>query len=202
MLPALSPHELAVAGGHTLSAAQPAMSSWLQPIARPRCESTLLSFDTPSCGLFKMTTLNELKLELAEVDQRLRTTWLRERELARKRIADIAVEFQISSATIVQDVESARRIAEPAPSMLRAPKVDLPLRSEGAVQYVEAKYRNAATGDSWTGRGPRPRWLREALDAGATLEEFLIDRGHTPATGDPLRAFQNAARRARMAAKP
>lgn len=101
-----------------------------------------------------MTTLNELKLELAEVVQRLRTTWLRERELARKRIADIAVEFQISSATIVQDVESAQRIAEPAPSMLRAPKVDLPLRSEGAVQYVEAKYRNAATGDSWTAGAP------------------------------------------------
>lgn len=27
-------------------------------------------------------------------------------------------------------------------------------------------------GNTWAGRGPRPRWLKEALDAGAKLEEF------------------------------
>jgi DNA-binding protein H-NS len=27
-------------------------------------------------------------------------------------------------------------------------------------------------GNAWGGRGPRPRWLKEALAAGAKLEEF------------------------------
>ncbi|GAB3647264.1 H-NS family nucleoid-associated regulatory protein [Ramlibacter alkalitolerans] len=27
-------------------------------------------------------------------------------------------------------------------------------------------------GNSWGGRGPRPKWLREAMSNGATLEEF------------------------------
>jgi len=27
-------------------------------------------------------------------------------------------------------------------------------------------------GNTWSGRGPRPAWLREALAAGRTLEEF------------------------------
>ena len=32
-------------------------------------------------------------------------------------------------------------------------------------------YRDQA-GHTWSGMGPRPRWLREALDAGKTLEEM------------------------------
>ena len=38
-----------------------------------------------------------------------------------------------------------------------------------------AKYRNEA-GQTWTGIGQRPRWLREALLAGATLEQFSVKR--------------------------
>src|SRR5262245_19784864 len=34
-----------------------------------------------------------------------------------------------------------------------------------------AKYRDEA-GNTWVGRGPRPQWLRDALAAGKTLEEF------------------------------
>lgn len=29
---------------------------------------------------------------------------------------------------------------------------------------------------TWTGRGKRPRWLQEALDQGANLEDFAISR--------------------------
>src|SRR4030095_2413406 len=35
----------------------------------------------------------------------------------------------------------------------------------------EAAYRDQA-GHTWSGMGPRPRWLREALEAGRTLEEM------------------------------
>jgi DNA-binding protein H-NS len=34
-----------------------------------------------------------------------------------------------------------------------------------------AKYSDG-NGNAWSGRGPRPRWLRDALNAGRTLEEF------------------------------
>ncbi|AEF88731.1 histone family protein nucleoid-structuring protein H-NS [Delftia sp. Cs1-4] len=36
---------------------------------------------------------------------------------------------------------------------------------------LQAKYRDDK-GNAWSGRGPRPRWLREALEQGRTLEEF------------------------------
>ena len=34
-----------------------------------------------------------------------------------------------------------------------------------------AKYRDSS-GNMWGGRGPRPRWLREALAGGKTLQDF------------------------------
>lgn len=36
-----------------------------------------------------------------------------------------------------------------------------------------AKYGDGA-GNTWGGRGPRPRWLREALQSGRELKDFLI----------------------------
>lgn len=39
---------------------------------------------------------------------------------------------------------------------------------------VAPKYRNAETGDTWTGRGSKPVWLRQALDSGRSLDDFLI----------------------------
>lgn len=38
----------------------------------------------------------------------------------------------------------------------------------------EPKYRDAH-GRVWGGRGPRPHWLRDAIAAGARLEDFRID---------------------------
>ena len=38
---------------------------------------------------------------------------------------------------------------------------------------VAPKYQNTA-GDTWTGRGMKPKWLTAALSAGATVEQFKI----------------------------
>jgi DNA-binding protein H-NS len=39
---------------------------------------------------------------------------------------------------------------------------------------VAVKYRDAATGDTWTGRGLQPKWLKSALAAGRKLDEFRV----------------------------
>jgi DNA-binding protein H-NS len=39
---------------------------------------------------------------------------------------------------------------------------------------VAAKYRNAATGDTWSGRGLQPKWLKAALAAGQKLSDFAV----------------------------
>ena len=39
---------------------------------------------------------------------------------------------------------------------------------------VAPKYRDSATGTSWTGRGKQPRWLAAAIQSGKKLEDFKI----------------------------
>jgi DNA-binding protein H-NS len=45
---------------------------------------------------------------------------------------------------------------------------------EGKGKKVAAKYRNPATGDSWSGRGLQPKWLKAALAAGRKVTDFAV----------------------------
>ena len=47
-------------------------------------------------------------------------------------------------------------------------------KSASAGRKVAAKYHNAATGESWSGRGLQPKWLRAALAEGKTLQDFAV----------------------------
>ena len=40
---------------------------------------------------------------------------------------------------------------------------------------VPPKYRSPS-GDTWAGRGAKPRWLVDAIKGGKKLEDFLIDK--------------------------
>ena len=51
----------------------------------------------------------------------------------------------------------------------RTPKV-----RAGKGNKVAAKYRNKATGDTWSGRGLQPKWLKAAMASGAKLTDFVI----------------------------
>jgi DNA-binding protein H-NS len=41
---------------------------------------------------------------------------------------------------------------------------------------VPPKYRSPS-GETWAGRGARPRWLVDAMKGGKKIDEFLIDKG-------------------------
>ena len=58
----------------------------------------------------------------------------------------------------------------PAPRAARAAKE----KKAAPARKVPAKYRNAATGDAWSGRGLKPNWLKAALASGAKLEDFAV----------------------------
>lgn len=47
-----------------------------------------------------------------------------------------------------------------------------PRRGTGA--KVAAKYRDAATGNAWSGRGLKPKWLKAALESGRALSDFAV----------------------------
>lgn len=39
---------------------------------------------------------------------------------------------------------------------------------------VAAKYQNPYNGQTWSGRGMKPKWLTSLLDSGRSMEEFEI----------------------------
>jgi DNA-binding protein H-NS len=46
--------------------------------------------------------------------------------------------------------------------------------AKAAAPAAAVKYRDEA-GRVWGGRGPRPKWLREAIAAGSQLDDFKVD---------------------------
>lgn len=47
-------------------------------------------------------------------------------------------------------------------------------KSTTAGSKVAAKYKDPVTGNSWTGRGLQPRWLKAALAEGKKIEDFAV----------------------------
>ena len=43
-----------------------------------------------------------------------------------------------------------------------------------AAGKVAAKYRDAATGQTWSGRGLQPNWLKAALASGRNIADFKL----------------------------
>lgn len=108
-------------------------------------------------------------------------------KLRRKEVDDVvarireAIEiYGISAADLgfAEGAPSRRAKAQPAPAQpAGAPgrKGKRAKRGKAGRKVASgvAQFRDAA-GNSWVGRGKRPQWLRDALTAGHTLEEFRI----------------------------
>lgn len=47
-------------------------------------------------------------------------------------------------------------------------------KSANAGRKVAPKYRNPATGETWTGRGLQPKWVQAVVASGKKLEDFAI----------------------------
>jgi DNA-binding protein H-NS len=65
-------------------------------------------------------------------------------------------------------IEEFRARAGRPPGRARAARKGAPAASPAA------KYRNPETGETWSGRGRVPRWLRRAEERGRGREEFTI----------------------------
>ena len=56
----------------------------------------------------------------------------------------------------------------------KAPKAVKAVKATGPGKKVAAKYRDASTGQTWSGRGLRPNWLKAALATGRPLSDFAL----------------------------
>lgn len=85
-----------------------------------------------------------------------------------------------------------RRIAQPeGPSAKPEGKSVRASRTVAKSGKVAPKYKDEA-GNTWTGRGRKPRWLTAALKSGRKLEEFALWGRRRRRAGDPLLAAPDA----------
>lgn len=62
-----------------------------------------------------------------------------------------------------------REVAEEAPS-----ESDQALEKDERSGDVKVKYRDAATGETWSGRGRMATWLKRKQDAGEDIEKYRV----------------------------
>jgi DNA-binding protein H-NS len=100
-----------------------------------------------------MATLAELLAQKAELERRIAEQQREERAAAIAQVRELMSQYGLTLADI-----GARGAAPPA-----APRAK-----------VAAKYRDSTTGQTWSGRGLQPNWLKAALAQGRRLEDFVV----------------------------
>ena len=103
-----------------------------------------------------MATLSELLAQKAALEQQILDAQREHRAQAIAQVRTLMSEHGLTLADLGTRAAAAPRKAVGGPSK------------------VAAKYRNAATGDSWSGRGLQPNWLKAALAGGASLDDFKV----------------------------
>lgn len=105
-----------------------------------------------------MSTLQELLAQRAELEKKITDVQREERGNAIAKVRALMAEHGLTAADVAGK-----------PSVPRAPGVGAPAGGK-----VAPKFRNASTGETWSGRGLQPKWLKAALGGGAKLEDFAI----------------------------
>lgn len=100
-----------------------------------------------------METLEDIQRHIAELQQKAE-------EMRRQELASVIADIKDKMATYGISIEDLTKTKGP--------------RKTGESK-VKAKYRDPATGKQWTGRGVMPRWMKDALENGASKEDYLIE---------------------------
>lgn len=105
-----------------------------------------------------MASLQDLLSQKEALEKKIAEVRREEHQAAINKVKSLMAEHGLSLA----DLAGGKPAAGPRSG---APK---------AASKVAVKYRNAATGDTWTGRGLQPKWLKAALAAGRKLDDFVV----------------------------
>lgn len=102
-----------------------------------------------------MATLQELLAKRAALEEEIQSTQKRAREEALQKIKLLMEESGLTLSDL-----AGRNISHNT-SPLKGSK-------------VSPKYRNPATGETWSGRGLQPKWLQAAIASGKKLTDFSV----------------------------
>src|SRR5215831_2892025 len=111
-----------------------------------------------------LTRVETLRQEIAALEKQIEETRENDRIEAFTQIHAILAEFQIPETELLNELE--RTLGRGRGKRASA--------SPMAGGKVAPKYRDTATGNTWSGRGIQPNWLKSRLAEGRKLEDFAI----------------------------
>jgi len=108
-----------------------------------------------------------------QIQQQIEALTRQAEELRRKEIAGVVA--RIKEAIATYGLTASDLGLTEAPRKARTAKAASPTagRRKGSKLKVKVKYRDES-GNTWTGRGLKPRWLTAALASGKQLSDFLV----------------------------
>ena len=104
-----------------------------------------------------MSTVAELMAQKAEIEKKIAEAQRAERTSAIAQVRALMAQHGLTVADLASRGTPSPRSA-----------------AGKSVSKVAAKYRDPATGSTWSGRGLKPNWLKAALDGGKTLADFAL----------------------------
>ena len=116
--------------------------------------------DTHEINIANIPTL-KLKALFKDIETELKHRDVTDKREALERMRDIAAEYGLN---LTEVITKEGRLDTKKPKSKNADQASLP------------KYINPDNPDqTWSGRGQKPKWLKEALATGKTLEQLLIE---------------------------
>lgn len=111
-------------------------------------------------------SVDELEKLIKQAQRKLEKKRMDAVKSAQAEIGKIAKDLGVSVEELLQAKTASKKAARKGAR--KKPKV-------GVRKPARVKYRNPAdSSQTWTGRGKRPIWLRDALENGASLESFEV----------------------------
>ena len=111
----------------------------------------------------------QLKAQIAKLEKQASTLRQREQQTALRQIQTLMADYELTPEDLVPKKSRSKPTKQAATrKAITAPKV---------------KYRDPATGKTWSGKGKAPLWIKEAQQQGKQ-DKFLIQSTETSTTAD------------------
>jgi DNA-binding protein H-NS len=99
-----------------------------------------------------VASLQDLLAQRAAIEKQIIETQRNERNDAIAKVRALMAEYGLTTADISAKSATAKPVA----------------------RKVAPKFRNPQTGETWSGRGLQPKWLKAALEEGKKLSDFAL----------------------------
>lgn len=122
-----------------------------------------------------MPTILDLRTQVKNLEKQISEIKIRDRSKVLQEILDNMESFELS----IRDIQAAVKKPRKKPSVTGRKVKVTGEKKKKTTSPVTVKYLGPA-GQPWSGRGMMPKWMRDAIAAGKSREEFSI----VPKTAD------------------